>query len=183
MRFWFKDGVVEEQLAALKKDEYLGGPKQVVKTCRFSGKKYMDTYMDFLNPTTEVPNASLAELIEKITVKDHRISRGFRTDGVYHYDGAVLSAEIHESIRFSLNMFDRTEREMWQGISITAPNVEALRAIYSQFRQGLLKPTKDYEANSRANPSEPSEPLESEPEKPTTATQLKKEGSGYGWEY
>ncbi len=168
MRIWFKDGI-EDQLAVLRaQEESLRDPMQV-KTCRISGRNYIDTYMDFLDPTTEVPDRLLAELIKKVTVKDHRICRGFRTDGVYQYEGAELVATTKERVHSSIMdayIGTKIEREVWQNISVSAPNIEALRAIYSQFRQGKLEPTENWEINSRV--IEPNEPTEFDEEVPTT---------------
>lgn len=145
MRIWFNIGT-EDRLAALEKEESFPGFNEV-ETCRISGKKYVDTHMDFLNHTTEVPDRLLIDLIDRVTIKDHCIYRGFRTDGVYYYEDAELVAETEDKVRTGDDGSGgiKIEREVRQHISIAAPNVEALQAIYSQFRQGLLKPTENWE--------------------------------------
>lgn len=182
MRFWFKDGVEDSQTGPFLGKKYSGGFEEL-RVCSFSGKKYYDTHMDFLDLTTELPCAAFADLVEKVTIKDHIIHHGFRTDGVYYHQGSSLVVETKETVhsgKWDEYGGTKIEREVWQIVSITAPSVEALRAIYSQFRQGVLKPTEDWEANSRApQANEPTDPRESE-EVPITKPGKER---GYGYDY
>jgi len=182
MRFWLKDGVTDVQLQPFQRKKY-SWELEGLEVCQFSGKLYLDSNTDFLDPTVELPCNSLFMLIEKVSVKDHCIYRGFRTDGTYRHQGGVLVAKTVSIIYSGDNGWGGTkiERDERQQISIIAPTVEALRAIYSQFRQGTLKPTEDWEANSR--PSTANEPTE--PSEPNEEVQMAKPGKArvYGIDY
>ena len=149
-RIWLKADM-ESRLATLGEEEIPEYLKEI-KICRISGKKYVDIHLDFLNPVTEIPDRFMSDIIEKVTVKEHRIYRGFRTDAVYFYDDAELVADTVSRVHLQGDEYGgnaKVEREEWQNISIVAPNVGVLRDIYSKFRRGLLRPVEDREANSR----------------------------------
>ncbi|MDP2930693.1 MAG: hypothetical protein Q8N56_03770 [bacterium] len=139
--FWFKKGA-EEGIKALRQQGLLG-EKLEVKTDGDSGRKYISVYEDPSNPASEIPSIP-EELIEKVTIKDYHIYQGFRTEGIYRHEGAVLMLKIHIEIErdFKGGGMERLE---WQDVSISAPSVETLKAIYTMVRQGKLKPEEDWE--------------------------------------
>jgi hypothetical protein len=122
-----------------------------IYTCPISEQNYIDTGLDFLDPATPDPSDDLADIIEEVTVEKYRIDCGFRTDGVYNHRGAVLVVQTHEQVYGTPSENPtQIERMIWQEISIRAMSVQALRSIYSKFRQGSLQPTEDWEANAKS---------------------------------
>ena len=157
MYIWLKNGV-EEQLAALKEQGLLGDVR--VETHRNSGKKYVTVYEDVFDPASDVSFPE--ELVEKVTLKD-RIHRGFRIEGIYRHEGATLMVKTESRVHSEM-MADRIEREEWQEISVVAPNVEKLKAIYTLVRQSKLAPEENWD-DARFSP--PPAPAKTEAE--TTA--------------
>lgn len=174
MRFWLKEDLTLDDRAEFIRFDIL--------TCPVSERNYIDTGLDFLDPATANPCDSLAELIDQVTVEKYRIDRGFHTDGFYDYKGAVLVAQTHEQLYgVPAEQPVCLERMIWQEISISALSVEALRAIFSQFRQGFLKPREDWEANAKVVvPTKPVEIRDFEIELPTTANGKK---GRYGFDF
>ncbi|MDP2860186.1 MAG: hypothetical protein Q8N98_00565 [bacterium] len=130
-----KDIVTDDQLQGL-----LGDVK--ADTSRNAGRKYISIYGDVFDPTTDVPNIP-DELIEKVTYKD-RIYRGFRTEGVYRHEGAEMVVKTEVKVHSEM-MADTIEREEYQEINVSAPSIEALKAIYTLVRQGKLAPEENWE--------------------------------------
>lgn len=145
MFFWLKQGA-EQKLEDLREKGLVGDLK--VETDDISGKKYVRVYEELDDPTSELPKC-LSELTERVTAKE-RILRGLRTEGVYRHNGAILIATTG---RYT----DKYVREVWQWVNISGPSVEAVRAIYSLFRQGKLKPAEDYEAPQVQSEPKPEE--------------------------
>ncbi len=170
MRFWLKDEVDSDFVS------------MDVEICPISDRSYVDTNKDFLDPAVEDPSELFAEMIEQVTVERYRIDRGFRTDGIYDYKGAVLLAITHEQLYvFPTEEPTHIERMIWQEISIRALSVEVLRTIYSQFRQGFLKPRENWEANAKF--VGPIKNFEIKDSKTDTSTPTSTKNSGYGWDY
>ncbi len=135
---WLKDGV-EERLAALKEQGLLGDV--IVNTCRNSRRKYVNVYEDVFDPAAEIPNIP-EELIERVTLKDN-IYRGFCVEGVYRHEGATLLVR-NKSEAYRDGMGDYAVREELQRISVSAPNVEKLKVIYTLVRQRKLAPEENW---------------------------------------
>ncbi|OGZ35183.1 MAG: hypothetical protein A2V60_02085 [Candidatus Portnoybacteria bacterium RIFCSPHIGHO2_01_FULL_39_19] len=140
--FWLKKGFAEEKIKDLQKQGLLG-EKLKVETDQELGRKHIPLYEDPFNPATDLPEIP-EELIEKVTVKDYRIYRGFRTEGIYRHEGATLMLKTFSEVHGSF-MGDHVERDDHQSISISAPSVKALKAIYTIVRQGKLEPEEDWE--------------------------------------
>ncbi|TSC84774.1 MAG: hypothetical protein G01um101413_158 [Parcubacteria group bacterium Gr01-1014_13] len=173
-RFWLKHDLTSEERLEFSNID--------IFTCPISERNYIDTDLDFLDPATEDPSLSLADLIDEVAVEKYRIDCGFRTDGVYNHKGAALIAQTREQL-YGVPAENPVclERMIWQEISIRALSVEALRAIYSQFRQGLLKPTEDWEANAKVVvPTKSVEIKDFEMEPPTLANVKK---GKYGFDF
>ncbi len=139
--FWLKaaDEDVDLKIVSLQEQGLLGNVR--VEADWQTGKKYISFHGDFPNPVSEIPNFPV-ELIEKVTFKD-RIYCGFRTEGIYRHDGATLMMRTEVAIHSEIG--HAAEREFWQDISVSAPNVVALAAIYSLVRQGMLAPEENWE--------------------------------------
>lgn len=133
MYLWLKQGA-EKQLQVLKEQELVGDLRMEID--RTSGKKYIKTYIELGDPTSEIAEV-LSELVERVTVKE-RIFRGFRVEGVYRHNGATLTVRTETR---SLEYL----QEVWQWVNISSPSVEAAKAIYSLLRQGKLTPDENWE--------------------------------------
>lgn len=156
MYIWLNDGA-EEEIEALKEEGRLGDVR--VDTAHSSGKKYLSVYGNIFSPTVGVLDVP-EELIERVTFQD-RIYRGLRTEGVYHHEDATLLVKTEVRVHSEM-MADRIEREEWQDISVSAPNMEKLRAIYTLVRQGKLSPDENW--GDDAPPTPPSDAQEGESE-------------------
>ena len=169
MRIWMKDGC-EQEISRMKDDGLFENPYLEASIALVinpgSVWKYIDLDVDPFNPATELPHL-LNHMIRKVTIDKYRIYRGLRTDGVYLFEGAKLLAETVDVVRGARDgiPFVRGLREVWQNLSIRAIGFDALKAIYSRFRQGLLTPVLDYEAEplARLLPSKLSEVAENDP--------------------
>ena len=139
MYIWLKDGA-EEELDALREKGRLGEIR--VSEHSSSGRKHLAIYEDPFDPTADIPDIP-EDLIDRVTLQT-RIYRGFRTEGLYHDEDAVLMVKSHVRVHSEL-MADKVEREEWQDINISAPNVAALVAIYTKVRQGQLAPDENWE--------------------------------------
>ena len=139
MYLWLKQGA-EEQLQFFKEQGLVGDLR--VETDRTSGKKYINTYTEVSDPTSEIAEA-LGDLTEKVTAKDHIVC-GLRADGVYRHNGATLTVKT--------GMYYQDSREVWQLVSVSGPSVEAVNTIYSLFRQGKLAPEENWENDATIAP-------------------------------
>ena len=147
MYLWLKQGA-EEQLQVLKEQGLVGDLR--VETDRTPGKKYINTYTEVSDPTSEIAEA-LGDLTEKVTAKDHIVC-GLRADGVYRHNGATLTVKT--------GMYYQDSREVWQLVSVSGPSVEAVNTIYSLFRQGKLTPEENWEERIPPTPPPATEPAE-----------------------
>lgn len=138
MYIWLKDDA-EAELDKLKEQGLLENTH--VQTKRGTGKKYITIHDDPMDPTSD-DVSFLAPLTEKVTFKS-TIHRGFRTDGIYRHEGATLLVRTQIRVHSEL-MCHNIEREVSQEISILAPSVEKLKAIYTLVRQGKLAPEENW---------------------------------------
>lgn len=162
LRFWLKD--------CARIGSHLPGSLVRVKTCPVSDKKYIEAAVCIMDPSMNLPPIP-ENLLERITAVE-RIFRRLRTEGLYRRNGVTLTA----TTRFH-NITPKESQTtvlpgMWfsseslvvecQDICVSAPNLVVLQEVYSQFRQGKLKPTENYELDSdyEANPSESAAPAE-----------------------
>lgn len=150
MYIWLKNGA-EEQLATLKEHGLLGDIK--VETHRNSGKKYIMIYEDAIDPTADINIPD--KFIRKVTLKD-KIYRGFCIEGIYRHKGATLMVRTESRVHSEM-MATNIEREEWQEISITAPNVKKLKIIYTLVRQKKLAPEEKWDDINFSPPSAPAE--------------------------
>ena len=105
-----------------------------------SGEKYIELYADPLDPATSVPTIKRT-YIKRVSFVD-KYSAGFRTDGIYRLKGATARVETNRSFHGG---FDKGQlEETYQYISISAGSIRTLREIYTQVRQGKLKPAEDW---------------------------------------
>jgi len=124
MYLWLKDRM-EERLEELKKQGRIGNLSLHVDN--LSGKKYVFDTVHVGDPTSTIPEA-LNELVEQVTVRE-TIHTGFRYDGIYRVDDAVLTAS---------HTGDSQE------LRISGPSVESVNTIYSLFRQDKLQPEENW---------------------------------------
>ena len=153
---WLK-AEAEAKLAALKEQGLWGDVRLDIS--RKTGQKYISLYESLSDPTAEIPNIP-QELIERVTIKES-IHTGFRTNGVYRCEeakGAELVAKTEVRVHSEMNA-NSIERETYQNISVSGPSFEAVKSIYSMFRQGRLLPDENWEAPQvmllRQTPAEP----------------------------
>lgn len=140
--FWFRSDVeAERELASLKEKGRVGDLR--VDTDRETGQQYLAVYEDAFDPTATFPNIP-SSIVARVTLKD-RIYCGFRTEGIYRHEGAELMVKTHVQVHSEM-MADRIEREEWQEVTVSGPNVTAVRNIYTLVRQGNLLPEEDWEA-------------------------------------
>ena len=154
MYLWLKQGA-EEQLQAFKEQGLVGDLR--VETDHISGKKYILTYTEVSDPTSEIAEA-LGDLTERVTAKD-RIVSGLRAEGVYRHNGATLT------VKTGMHSYEGYSREVWQRVNISGPSVETVKAIYSLFRQGKLTPEENWGKGIPLTPPFVTDPAEEDTEK------------------
>lgn len=120
-----------------------------------SGEKHLIVYGDIFDPTKIMPDVP-EKFVKKVTLKE-RIDQGFRAEGIYRIEGATLLIRSKVRVHFR---GDNIAREEWQEISVSAPNIEMLKAIYTLVRQGDLDPEENWGGDTPLTP--PSEAGEDE---------------------
>lgn len=143
---WVKDDA-ERQLQILKHQKLVGD--LLVQIDRSSGKKYISTYTELSDPTSEIAKA-LGDLTEKVTARE-RIHRGLRPEGVYRYNGATLIAKT------TVDGLSDSSQDTYQWLKISGPTIEAVENIYSLFRQGKLVPEESWEECIPSTPASATE--------------------------
>jgi len=106
------------------------------------GEKYIDLYRhDPIDPTSSYVLSIDRKYIKRVSFVD-KYHAGFRTDGIYKFKGATACIETKRTFHGG---FDKEQlEETYQNISISAGSMRTLREIYTQVRQGKLKPTEDW---------------------------------------
>jgi hypothetical protein len=104
-----------------------------------SGQKYISVNADPLDPAASMPIVARKH-IQRVSYSD-KYFEGFRADGLYRHKGATARVETVESSEgYGEARFDRR----YQIISISAGSIKTLREIYTQVRQGKLKPAENW---------------------------------------
>ncbi len=111
---------------------------------------FIDLYVDPWDPTEsdKLPSFLTQEMVVRVTCKT-RIYRGFRTDGIYTKGNSRLLAECEIHTESSLGTVGGIESTEWQDVHISAPSIKDLVEIHTEFRQGRLKPSEDWENGAR----------------------------------
>lgn len=141
-RIWLNTSATKSLVKTDKKkwdkDVYTLDEVEVV-TDESSGEKYISVNADPLDPAASMPKVAHKH-IKRVSYTD-KFFEGFRTDGVYRHKGATARLEtVEDSEGYGEARFDRR----YQRISISAGSIKTLREIYTQVRQGKLKPTEDW---------------------------------------
>lgn len=136
---WLKENVLKE-IEKLKKKEKMGDLK--VEKDKESGKSYIAIWEDIFSPVTEFPNVP-EELIERVTVKEHKIYKGLRKEGIYYHEGTTLMVTTIINV-YSEMMAESVEVEEYQYINVSAPTIEKLKVAFSMLRQGKLTPDENW---------------------------------------
>jgi len=141
---WLKEGALKT-IEKLKSKEKIGNLR--VEKDKESSKSYISIWEDVFSPVTELPNVP-EELIEKVTVKEHRICRGLRKEGIYHHEGTTLMVTTKRTVHSEM-MAESVEVEERQYIDVSAPTIAKLKTVFSMLRQGKLTPDEDWEKDLR----------------------------------
>lgn len=141
VRFWLKTSahelVREVSRTGYANSHTLDGME--VETDRKSGEKYINFYVDPINPGVILPVIA-SEYVKYITyIASYHA--GFRTDGIYRYKGATARVETTPMHRDSNQGGGQEYR---QDIDISARSIKTLRDIYSKIRTGELKPEENW---------------------------------------
>lgn len=139
-RIWLKASATNSLVKADKrkwdKDVYILNEIEVV-TDESSGQWYVSVSADPLNPAASMPTVA-RKYVRRVS-HESKYFEGFRIDGIYRHKGATARVEsIQADEGYGEARFDRR----YQRISISAGSVKALRDIYTQVRQGKLKPAE-----------------------------------------
>lgn len=121
-------------------------PKEWCIRTHRTGAKYVEVsgaVDEFIVGIPSIPQ----EFIERVTLKD-TIYRGSRNEGVYRHNGATLVVK-------SSTYFSAFDQVACQDITVGAPTICALVAIYTLVRQGKLLPEENWEGRiSSATPTQ-----------------------------
>ncbi|MFH1308438.1 MAG: hypothetical protein ABIH51_00300 [Patescibacteria group bacterium] len=131
---WLKKGATKT-IEKLVGKEVFGDFR--IERDRGSGKSYISSHDDPISPSTqfaEIPE----DLIEKVTIQNRRIDKGFRKEGIYHHEGAILMV-INRKYVDSGGIHSQTIKvDTWQEISASAPTIQKLKLAYGKLRKGEL---------------------------------------------
>ena len=108
-----------------------------------SGEKYVVVHANPLDPSASMPRVA-HKYIKRVTYTDHKYYEGFRTDGIYKLKGATAKVETVENYSRPYHDHDNGHLERYQSLTISAGSIQTLREIYTQVRQGKLKPSEDW---------------------------------------
>lgn len=122
------DALTEEDLNFMRSHQ--------VKQDSNSGAKYIEVFVDPMNPGSPIPGKIGHGDVSHVSYVDVYYT-GFRTDGIYKLGSAT--ARVVMEVRFA-----ETMPVHYQRIEISAQNVQELREIYSHVRSGKLQPTEDW---------------------------------------
>lgn len=98
---------------------------------------YFISVSDPCDPTRFMPSEEILQNVVHVTCRT-TISRGLRTDGIYRYDWAELTAR-------TINQGSISDCVWAQELAIMGLTVKAVDEIYSLFRQGQLEPAENWE--------------------------------------
>ena len=135
-RIWLKDEA-KEAARELKKPPAKSG-KVFVKEWGINVRYDRDVGRWYIDWTEPSPFPTVPEdLVEAVTVIE-TITRNFRPEGIYRWEGVELIVRNRVISPGGRSIH-------YQEVHIYGPSVEAVKKVYSLFRQGKLQPTEKWE--------------------------------------
>lgn len=148
-KIWLSASALQQLTTGNEQQEKLKYRGHTVEISKQSGGKYITFHLDPTDPTVDMPCFKRDEI--KAITSDDSYYEGFRPEGIYKHRGAKAMVRTNVDVKrpYPSNSMDQTSVERKQDISITAKSLIALRDIYTQIRQGNIKPTEEWSDGGR----------------------------------